>query len=75
MGKDDKSYSAGLDDRWRDLDGETCQKRRGTLLKTLRRTFGANFALGLRGYTRLDTLRDRADEASLSQLLKNRIGE
>ena len=75
MKKDLKSCHLGLDDRCRDLDGEIRHKRGDTLVKTLRRAYGADFADGVRGDIRLDTLRDRANGASLSQLLKNQKGK
>ncbi len=55
-----------------DLDGEIRQKRGDTLVCTLRKTYGPGFAPGVRGDTRLDTLRKRADGASLSKLLKGK---
>ena len=60
----------GLDDRCRDLDGEIRHKRGDTLVGTLRKTYGADFAPGVRSDTRLDTLRKRAGGESLSKLLK-----
>jgi hypothetical protein len=75
MSKDLNNCNTGLDDRCRDLNGEIRQKRGDTLVKTLRRTYGPDFASDVRGDTRLDTLRDRAGGASLSQLLKNKKGE
>jgi len=65
-----KNCDPGLDDRCRDLDGEIRQKRGDTLVKTLRKTYGPEFAPGVRGDTRLETLRERAGGASLSKLLK-----
>lgn len=65
-----KNCHTGLDDRCRDLDGEIRQKRGDTLVKTLRHTYGPEFAQGVRGDTRLDTLRQRSGGASLSKLLK-----
>ena len=47
----------GLDQRCRDLDGEIRQKRGDTLVRTLRDTYGSDFASGVRSDTRLDTLR------------------
>ena len=38
----------GLDDRCRDLDGEIRQKRGDTLVGTLRKTYGPDFAPGVR---------------------------
>jgi len=76
MSKRTKSCNTGLDDRCRDFDGEIRQKRGDTLVKTLRRTYGPDFALGVRADTRLDTLRDRFAAASLSIILKgNGTGE
>lgn len=70
MAKDPKSCSTGLDDRCRDLDGEIRQKRGDTLVRTLRKSYGPEFAPGVRSDTRLDTLRDRANGASLTKILK-----
>jgi len=75
MSKDLKNCNTGLDDRCRDVDGEIRQKRGDTLVRTLRRTYGSDFARGVRSDTRLDTLRGRADGASLSRLLKTKKGE
>jgi hypothetical protein len=60
----------GLDGRCRDLDGEIRAKRGDTLVRTLRSTYGPDFASGVRSDTRLDTLRNRAGGATLSKLLK-----
>jgi len=65
-----KSCNEGLDQRCRDVDGEIRQKRGDTLIKTLRKTYGPDFAPGIRSDARLDTLRERADGASLSKILK-----
>jgi hypothetical protein len=62
----------GLDDRCRDLDGEIRHKRGDTLVGTLRKAYGPDFAPGVRSDTRLDTLRRRAGGESLSKLLKKR---
>ncbi len=70
MGNDNKTCNTGLDDRCRDLNGEIRQKRGDTLVRTLRETYGSDFARGVRGDTRLDTLRGRANGVSLSQILK-----
>jgi hypothetical protein len=64
-----KDCTTGLDDRCRDMDGEIRQKRGDTLVRTLRKTYGPEFAPGVRSDMRLDTLRDRMGE-SLSQILK-----
>lgn len=60
----------GLDERTRDCDGEIRQKRGDTLVKTLRKIYGPDFASGVRSDTRLDTLRERAGDESLSKLVK-----
>jgi hypothetical protein len=66
-----RSCNTGLDNRCRDVDGEIRQKRGDTLVGTLRKTYGPEFAPGVRSDTRLDTLRKRTG-GSLSQLLKDR---
>lgn len=60
----------GLDERCRDNDGEIRQKRGDTLVKTLRKTYGEDFAPGVRGDAKLETLRGRAGGGSLSKLVK-----
>ena len=64
-----KGCTTGLDDRCRDMDGEIRQNRGDTLVGTLRKTYGPEFAPGVRSDMRLDSLRDRMGE-SLSQMLK-----
>ena len=54
------------------LDDEIRQKRGDTLVGTLRKTFGPDFAPGVRSDTRLDTLRKRAGSGPLSKLLKKK---
>jgi hypothetical protein len=61
----------GLDHRCRDRDGEIRQKRGDTLVGTLRKTYGEDFAPGVRSDARLDTLRGR-EAASLSQIIKGK---
>jgi hypothetical protein len=70
MSKNGKRCDVGLDQRCRDLDGEIRQKRGDTLVKTLRKTYGPEFAPEIRGDARLDTLRKRADGESLTKILK-----
>ena len=65
-------HSIGLDNRTRDLDGEIRQKRGDTLVKTLRKTYGPEFAPGVRSDMKLDTLRNRMGDTSLSELLKGK---
>lgn len=64
-----KHCKTGLDYRCRDRDGEIRQKRGDTLVGTLRKTYGDDFAPGVRSDMQLDTLRDRMG-ASLSKILK-----
>lgn len=71
MSERGKNCHIGLDDRCRDRDGEIRQKRGDTLVRTLRETYGPDFAQGVRADTRLATLRDRTGQ-SLSEMLKNR---
>jgi hypothetical protein len=70
MSKNNEQCNIGLDERCRDNDGEIRQKRGDTLVGTLRKTYGEDFAPGVRANARLDTLRERTGE-SLSQLVKN----
>jgi hypothetical protein len=65
-----KHCGDGLDNRCRDADGEIRHKRGDTLVKTLRKTYGPDFALGVRSDMRLDTLLDKTNSRSLSDLLK-----
>jgi hypothetical protein len=66
-----RDCDVGLDRRCRDLDGEIRQKRGDTLVGTLRKTYGPDFAVGVRSDMRLDTLRERTGN-SLSKLIKGR---
>lgn len=70
MTKMGNQCNTGLDDRCRDRDGEIRRKRGDTLVRTLRRTYGEEFAPGLRGDMRLDTLRKRAGGESLSKIVR-----
>jgi len=71
MSKNRKQCKAGLDQRCRDTDGEIRQKRGDTLVATLRKTYGPDFAPGVRSDARLDTLRERSGGNSLSKLVKD----
>ena len=62
----------GLDNRWRDKDGEIRHKNGATRVGTLRQTYGDEFARGARSDMRLDTLLGRTGARSLSQLVKKR---
>jgi hypothetical protein len=70
MSKDRRQCDVGLDQRCRDQGGEIRQKRGDTLVRTLRETYGPEFAQGVRADMRLDTLRERTGD-SLSQLVKS----
>lgn len=61
----------GLDERCRDQDGEIRRKRSDTLVRTLRREYGDDFAQGVRGDTKLGNLIERSGANSLSDYLKN----
>jgi len=71
MPKKDNECQPGLDDRCRDRDGEIRQKRGDTLVDTLRKTYGPNFAPGVRADMRLDTLRKRSGGESLSKIVQD----
>ena len=67
-----KNGNRGMDDRCRDIDGEIRHKRGDTLVGTLRKTYGPDFAPGVPSDTRLDKIRKRAGGESLSKLLKKK---
>jgi hypothetical protein len=60
----------GLDDRYRDADGEIRRKNGSTLIGTLRDTYGVDFAAGYRSDMKLETLLDRTGSKSLSDYRK-----
>lgn len=61
----------GLDNRCRDNDGTIREKRGDTLVRTLRETYGPDFASGFRSDTKLETVRERTGR-SLSELVRNK---
>ncbi|MFL9950142.1 hypothetical protein PQR68_29510 [Paraburkholderia agricolaris] len=65
-----KHYPKGLDGRQRDANGEIRHKRGDTLVRTLRKEYGEDFAKGVRSDARLDTVLERTGATSLSELLK-----
>jgi HTH-type transcriptional regulator/antitoxin HigA len=67
-----KHFPKGLDNRMRDRDGEIRQKRSDTLVGTLRKEYGDNFAQGFRSDTKLGTVLKREGVETLDQLLKKR---
>jgi len=58
----------GLDDRCRDSDGRIREKRGDTRVRTLRDTYGQDFAAGFRSDAKLETVRERTGR-SLSELV------
>jgi len=66
----EKQCNVGLDRRCRDNDGEIRQKRSDTLVRTLRKEYGEDFADGFRGDMKLGNLLKRTGKPSLSQLIK-----
>jgi hypothetical protein len=64
-----KTFPKGLDDRMRDAHGEIRQKRRDTLVRTLREEYGPKFAAGYRADAQLGTVLDQEGLDSLHQLL------
>lgn len=60
-----KHFLVGLDHRMRDRDGEIHKKRSDTLVGTLRRTYGDDFAEGYRADAKLGTVLKREGVASL----------
>ena len=67
-----KHYPKGLDGRQRDHDGEIRHKRKDTLVSTLRKTYGDEFASGYRANTQLGTVLRKEGAETLDQLLKKR---
>jgi hypothetical protein len=65
-------YPKGLDGRMRDRDGEIRQKRSDTLVGTLRKEYGNNFAQGYRSDAKLGTVLKREGVETLDQLRKKR---
>ena len=64
-----KHCHPGLDNRCRDQNGTIREKRGDTLVGTLRKTYGEDFAPGRRSDMRLDTLREETGK-SLSELIR-----
>lgn len=66
-----KHCAPGLDYRCRDESGEIRRKNGNTLVKTLRQTYGPEFAEGFRADMKLETLLDCTNTDSLTQYLKH----
>ena len=62
---------AGLDSRHRNKDGEISSKHGSTLLGTLRKVYGPNFAAGYPGTEKLSDVLLALNETSLSQLRRD----
>lgn len=67
-----KHFRKGLDGRQRDQDGEIRQKRSDTMVGTLRKTYGDDFASGYRSNTRLGTVLRKEGVETLDQLRRKR---
>ena len=64
--------STGLDDRCRDENGEIRRKRGDTLVGTLRREYGDDFANDFRSDAKLETVLRETNSRSLSDYLKHK---
>ena len=62
---------AGLDNRHRNKDGEISAKHGNTLIRTLRKVYGQNFAAGYPETERLSEALLKLNETSLSQLRRD----
>lgn len=60
----------GLDARHRDRDGDIHRKRSDTQVKTLRKTYGADFLAGFWSDTTLGAVLKRTGADSLTELVK-----
>jgi hypothetical protein len=67
-----KHFPKGLDNRMRDQNGTIREKRSDTLVKTLRKEYGEEFAEGYRSDTKLGTVLKKNGLESLDQLLKKK---
>lgn len=65
-----KNRASDLDGRRRNVNGEIDRKHGNTLVRTLRDTYGKDFAEGNRADKKLSTLLRENEVASLSQYLK-----
>ena len=67
-----KNCDTGLDNRCRDDNGEIRRKRSDTLVGTLRREYGDDFAESFRSDAQLGTVLRETDSTSLSDYLKHK---
>ena len=58
-----------IDDRHRDKNGEISKKHGNTLVRTLRKIYGNNFAAGHSETAKLSEVLQHLNETSLSQLV------
>jgi hypothetical protein len=68
----DKNCDTGLDGRCRDEDGEIRKKRDDTLVRTLRKTYGEDFADDFHSDATLGIVLKKTNSASLSDYLRRR---
>ena len=61
----------GLDNRHRDKNGEISRKHGNTLIGTLRKHYGKDFASGFKDSDKLSDVLAKMDELSLSKLIKD----
>jgi hypothetical protein len=61
----------GLDQRHRDKSGEISRKHGNTLVRTLRKSHGADFASGFKDTDTLSDVLQTLDEPSLSKLVRD----
>ena len=61
----------GLDNRHRDKTGRIDEKRGDTKVKTLRGIYGEDFLPDFRSDARLDTVREKLGEESLTKIVKD----
>jgi hypothetical protein len=64
-------HKAGLDNRHRNHDGEISHKHGNTLIGTLRKIYGQNFAAGYPATEKLSEILVQLNETSLSQLRRD----
>jgi hypothetical protein len=68
----EKNCDTGLDNRCRDENGEIRRKRSDTLVRTLRREYGDNFAGDFRSDATLGRVLQETNSESLSDYLKHK---
>jgi hypothetical protein len=74
MPEEETMKEPGLDHRHRDKNGEISRKHGNTLVRTLRKIYGAGFAPGCRDEEKLSDVLHKFDEPSLSHLHKDHDG-